>query len=56
MSFNRQDARLSKYHKLGLNYFKPIGAVLDSGSRTFDNARGGSTVTWTDAFNMEHKI
>lgn len=34
----------------------PSGCERDNGSRTFDNARGGYTVTWTDRFNKKHTV
>src|SRR5262245_37118886 len=34
----------------------PSGCAKDNNSTTYDNARGGPTVTWTDRLNKVHTV
>jgi hypothetical protein len=34
----------------------PTAAKTDTNSRTYDNARGGTTVKWNDSFNQKHEV
>ncbi|EDV22296.1 hypothetical protein TrispH2_006813 [Trichoplax sp. H2] len=46
----------SKSAHSGPDYPLPSGIEMDKGSQTFDNARGGLKVTWTDKLNQKHIV
>ena len=44
---------MAPHQKKGVNYILPAGNKLSKNSRTYDNARGGHKVSWTDAANVD---